>query len=258
MAIDLTDIEVIQEVKIGKFKIYMKYAQIILNGIFRGKWVLPGVLEITVDKLYERLNSENPPTLIDVRDRTNFYAAKGSYRKYGHIPDSKSIPLIQLTSNLKKLASFKEREIVTICPGGGMSLVAAEIMTKAGFEDSKSLKGGLDLWNKKGYMMTTEYNPEFPLEDKKSKSSEVKFSSERYTGKINRTVDARGLSCPGPVLNSKKAIMKLKVGQVLEILATDPGSKTDIPAWIQVTGQELLSLEENGLSNFRYIVKKLK
>ncbi|MCE7748485.1 MAG: sulfurtransferase TusA family protein [Candidatus Heimdallarchaeota archaeon] len=79
-----------------------------------------------------------------------------------------------------------------------------------------------------------------------------------YIGEVKKTVDARGLSCPGPILNSKKAIMKLKVGQVLEILTTDPGSKTDIPAWAHVTNQELVSSEEVSSEEFRFIVKRLK
>ena len=77
-------------------------------------------------------------------------------------------------------------------------------------------------------------------------------------GEIHKTVDARNLSCPKPVLMSKKALGKLDIGQVLEILATDPGSKRDIPAWAHVTGQELLSLEENNPEEFRFLVKRLK
>jgi TusA-related sulfurtransferase/rhodanese-related sulfurtransferase len=255
----LKDEEGVKEVKITKFKMYMKYAKIILNRLFRGKWILPGVNEITVDQLYDILNSEAPPILIDVRDRVDFYAeGKGSYMKYGHIPDSKSIPIMQLTSNFDELASLIDREIVTICPGGGMSLVAAELMVKAGFANAKSLKGGLDAWNKKGYIMTTEYNPEFPLEDKKSKPLEEKISVERYIGKVDQIVDARGESCPKPILMTKKTIDKMEISQVLEILTTDPASLSDIPAWAKVTGQELVSTYKNTPEEFRFIVKKIK
>jgi len=51
---------------------------------------------------------------------------------------------------------------------------------------------------------------------------------------------------------------KLKIGQVLEILTTDPGSKRDIPSWAHVTGQELISSEDNSPEEFRFLVKKLK
>ena len=105
--------------------------------------------EITVDNLFDRVNSKTPPLLIDVRSTMDFN------RDYGHIPNARSIPMMELESNLEDLNSFKDKEIVTMCPGGGMSLVAVDILTEAGFTDVKSLKGGTDIWHKKGYPTTT-------------------------------------------------------------------------------------------------------
>ena len=76
--------------------------------------------------------------------------------------------------------------------------------------------------------------------------------------KVNKTVDARGLSCPMPIVKSMQAIKKMRINQVLEILTTDPGSKRDIPIWAKATHQELLSFEELGPENFRFLVKRLK
>ena len=75
---------------------------------------------------------------------------------------------------------------------------------------------------------------------------------------VHETLDARNLSCPMPVLKSKKALNALEINQVLEILASDPGSMADIPSWARTTGQELLSAEELGSRDFRFLVKKLK
>ncbi len=72
------------------------------------------------------------------------------------------------------------------------------------------------------------------------------------------TLDARNLSCPMPVLKSKKALKGLELNQVLEIFASDPGSMADIPAWARTTGQELISAEERGPRNYRFLVRKLK
>ena len=55
-----------------------------------------------------------------------------------------------------------------------------------------------------------------------------------------------------------KAIKKIRVNQVLEILTTDPGSITDIPKWARATGQELIASEERGPKDYRFLVKKLK
>jgi len=104
--------------------------------------------EITVDDLFERVNSDRPPLLIDVRSPGEFDGG------YGHIPNARSIPVLELESHFEDLESFKEMEVVTMCPGGGMSLVAVEILEKAGFRDVKSLKGGTDLWHKNGYPTT--------------------------------------------------------------------------------------------------------
>jgi tRNA 2-thiouridine synthesizing protein A len=76
--------------------------------------------------------------------------------------------------------------------------------------------------------------------------------------KVHKTVDARGLSCPLPIAKSMQAIKKIRINQVLEILTTDPGSKKDIPIWAKATRQELISFEELGTENYRFLVKRLK
>ncbi len=56
----------------------------------------------------------------------------------------------------------------------------------------------------------------------------------------NKEVDARGLNCPLPILKAKKALADMPSGQVLKILATDPGSMRDFQAFARQTGNELL------------------
>jgi len=53
-------------------------------------------------------------------------------------------------------------------------------------------------------------------------------------------VDARGSACPGPLLEAKKGIGKVKVGEVLEILSNDPGTRNDIPVWAKKVGHEYM------------------
>ncbi len=104
--------------------------------------------EITVDELFEHVNSDQPPLLIDVRSPKEFNEG------FGHLPNARSIPVLKIESHLEDLESFKEKEIVAMCPGGGLSLVAVDILEKAGFKDVKSLKGGTDLWHQSGYPTT--------------------------------------------------------------------------------------------------------
>lgn len=61
-----------------------------------------------------------------------------------------------------------------------------------------------------------------------------------------------------PILKSRIAMKKLGINQVLEILTSDPGSLVDIPTWARATGQELISSEERGPKNYRFLVKRLK
>ena len=53
-------------------------------------------------------------------------------------------------------------------------------------------------------------------------------------------VDARGSACPGPLLEAKKGIGKVKIGEVLEILSNDTGTRNDIPVWANKVGHEYL------------------
>ncbi len=64
---------------------------------------------------------------------------------------------------------------------------------------------------------------------------------------VANTVDARGTSCPGPLLAAKKAIGEIESGEVLEILSADEGTKVDIPKWCTKQDHEFLGIvEENG------------
>lgn len=72
---------------------------------------------------------------------------------------------------------------------------------------------------------------------------------------VDELVDARDLMCPMPVLATAKAMRRLEPGQVLKVLATDKGSLSDIPAWVDDTGNELLATDtDNGVLAF-YIRK---
>ncbi|WLR52880.1 sulfurtransferase TusA family protein [Bacillus tianshenii] len=64
--------------------------------------------------------------------------------------------------------------------------------------------------------------------------------------KTNQTLDAKGLACPMPIVKTKKAMGELEEGQVLEVLATDKGSKADIKAWADRTGHQYLGTVEEG------------
>lgn len=62
----------------------------------------------------------------------------------------------------------------------------------------------------------------------------------------DKIVDTKGLSCPMPIVRTKKAMDELTTGQILEIHATDKGALADIPAWAKSSGNELVNSQEDG------------
>ncbi|PLW94013.1 MAG: sulfurtransferase TusA family protein [Marinilabiliales bacterium] len=80
-------------------------------------------------------------------------------------------------------------------------------------------------------------------------------TSELNNLSVNKTVDARGTACPGPLLEAKKAIGGLGSGEIMELLSADEGTRVDVPKWCKKQGHEYLgTLEESGY--FRIFLKK--
>jgi tRNA 2-thiouridine synthesizing protein A len=69
------------------------------------------------------------------------------------------------------------------------------------------------------------------------------------------TLDAKGLSCPLPVVKARLEMDKLGSGDVLQVLATDPGSVADFENWTKMSGHELLSSSDAG-GVYTYLIKK--
>ena len=72
---------------------------------------------------------------------------------------------------------------------------------------------------------------------------------------FDKELDARGLNCPLPILRAKKALNEMSSGQVLKIVATDPGSVKDFQAFSKQTGNELLSHAE-AQKEFTFFMKR--
>ncbi len=149
-------------VKLNRRGMLFKIARVVTSKLIRGEYHFSNVSEISSEELREHMASNTPPLLIDVRDASEYSSG------FGHLPGAVHIPLMELVVKFPSAAAFKaaikdlearfgelepymQGEVVTICPGGGFSLVAAEIMAEAGFQNVRSLSGGADGWFKKGY-----------------------------------------------------------------------------------------------------------
>ena len=74
------------------------------------------------------------------------------------------------------------------------------------------------------------------------------------TLEIAAQVDARGLSCPMPIVRTAQAVKPLHPGALVEVLATDPGSQKDFVAWCRSTGHELVEQSVDG-AVFRFVIR---
>jgi len=95
--------------------------------------------------------------------------------------------------------------------------------------------------------MTVESDPAFPTPpgDAGGASTEPAAAGAPATQPPAAEVDARGLNCPLPILKAKKALSTLASGQVLKVLATDPGSVRDFNAFARQTGNALVQIDES-------------
>lgn len=71
----------------------------------------------------------------------------------------------------------------------------------------------------------------------------------------HKELDARGLNCPLPILKAKKALAEMSSGEILRVLATDPGSVRDFQAFARQTGNTLIDHSENG-DEFTFFMKR--
>ncbi len=71
------------------------------------------------------------------------------------------------------------------------------------------------------------------------------------------TLDCIGMYCPVPVFKTRQEINKLKVGEILEVVADDPAAEHDIKYWAKITGQEIVDFQKQG-ERMRFLIRKAK
>jgi glyoxylase-like metal-dependent hydrolase (beta-lactamase superfamily II)/rhodanese-related sulfurtransferase len=110
------------------------------------------VESISVEDLNRQLTSENPPVLLDVREKKELIS------ELGHLPKIKHIPIGSLTSHLDELEPDKDKKIVTVCRIGARAHTAAQILKQVGFENVLVLEGGMLRWNEAKLPVDKEWN----------------------------------------------------------------------------------------------------
>lgn len=181
---------------------------------------------------WQEIGALSPDTqLIDVRTPDEY--------ALGTIEGAINMPLDELRCNLDRLDA--NRPIVVFCQIGLRGYLAQQILKAHGMGHARNLIGGYKHYRVNTAVLTPRPQPvvtsSTPVEPPSHSPEEAAPMLE---------VDACGLACPGPILQLKKAMDTLSVGQRLRISATDAGFRRDARAWVQSTGNHFISEQQEG------------
>ena len=178
--------------------------------------ILKGLLK---PAYFEDLNSSY---LIDVRPEISY--------KTNTIPNAINIPINEIRNRIDEIP--KDKKVILFCNTGYTSYCASRILIQKGFNNVYSFMGGLEF-----YKELTKQN-KIPVLNKAKLTQEIQYSNSNII-----KIDASGMQCPGPIMKVSKAIENAQDGEIFEVLSTDKGFKSDISAWCENTGNNLIDLK---------------
>ncbi|MDE4543237.1 CoA-disulfide reductase [Thermoanaerobacterium sp. R66] len=160
----------------------------------------------------------------------------------GNIRGSINIPVDELRDNLHKIP--KDKDIYVYCQVGLRGYIACRILMQNGFKSVKNLSGGYKIYE----TATSDFSDITVRYDDEQTECGMCVTDKKKSDDIAATleIDACGLQCPGPIMQTFNAIKNLKDGDILKIKASDPGFENDIKTWCQRTGNALLNLYHEG------------
>jgi len=243
---DLEELELAYAPQYGSAKDPLNMAGFVAANVLRGD-----VRNIHADALLGQ-------TIIDVRSPGEFAA--------GAVTGARLIPLPELRARHGELP--KDQPITVYCQVGMRGYVAARLLGALGFENVRNLSGGYRTWRMHHPDRTARPEPA-PLNSGSPGKSDAptgqpaaavagggccasapQAATAVNTDKpasvhlqVDQTLDVRGQCCPGPIVAVAETLNRLEAGRVLEVLSTDSGFLSDIPAWCRSTGNELLAAE---------------
>jgi NADPH-dependent 2,4-dienoyl-CoA reductase/sulfur reductase-like enzyme/peroxiredoxin family protein/rhodanese-related sulfurtransferase/TusA-related sulfurtransferase len=167
----------------------------------------------------------------------------------GNIDGALHIDVDDLRNHLNKIP--KDKKVMIYCGVGLRGYVAARILRQSGYDNIYNLSGGLKVYKQ---AMAEQSNPIFFNNEAKIESAlEPNIPIKVKTIEV----DACGLQCPGPILKLKDNIDIMSEGDQMEVVATDPGFFGDVESWCKVTGNKLIS-RENNAGEIRAVIEKAK
>lgn len=172
--------------------------------------------------------------LIDVRPEISF--------KLNTIPGAVNIPISEIRQRVDEIPT--DKKVVLFCNTGYTSYCASRILIQKGFNNVYSFMGGLEF-----YKELTKI-PESQKFEKAAAGGNFKIEQSNIT-KIN----ASGMQCPGPIMKVSNILESADNGDMFEVLSTDKGFKSDIAAWCESTGNNLIDMKIEGKNIYATIQK---
>lgn len=189
----------------------------------------------------ELLEKKEQVVLVDTRTAEEF--------SFGTIPGALNIPLDEMRERLAEIPA--DKPVVLFCAVGLRGYLAQRILMGRGYRNVRNLMGGYKTFSTAVAPLPAPTALSSATVSSSFDVVSAEASSVSDTEKKVLKVNACGLQCPGPIIQVKKAIDSIEIGERVEIVATDAGFARDASAWCETTGNKLI---ENREEKGRYTV----
>ncbi len=187
---------------------------------------------------WDAVEKEKDAILLDVREAGELLAFS--------LPGAVHIPLGELRSRVGELD--KNKNVIVVCAVGVRANNAVRILRQNGFEKAMIYPGGTRFYQSTHYKEESGRMDTSPVSDSGyTEAAEAPLASMR--------LNCSGMQCPGPIMKVFETIKNMKDGDVMEVLASDPGFPRDIAAWCRRTGNTLLKTEKRG-SDYTAVIRR--
>jgi NADPH-dependent 2,4-dienoyl-CoA reductase/sulfur reductase-like enzyme/peroxiredoxin family protein/TusA-related sulfurtransferase/rhodanese-related sulfurtransferase len=235
---DLAEQELCYAPPYGSAKDPINYAGFVASNVMSGDMPICHAADI--------VSLRSDQYLLDVRTPAEVQA--------GTIPGAGNIPLDELRGRLGELPAGKE--VLVFCAVGLRGYLACRILQQHGIA-CRNLSGGYLTYKDVIGIDKLEDQPQSQMRNDTGKKGPMEATMQTESGGAGsvKTIDARSLQCPGPIMRLKNELEGLQEGQAVTILAADPGFPADVRGWCRATGNMLVeSSRDNGV--FRAVVRK--
>jgi NADPH-dependent 2,4-dienoyl-CoA reductase/sulfur reductase-like enzyme/peroxiredoxin family protein/rhodanese-related sulfurtransferase/TusA-related sulfurtransferase len=218
---DLEEMELSYAPPFGSAKDPINYAGFVAANLLRN--------EVQISHAADAVNPGPKQILLDVRTAAEV--------QQGTIPGSKHIPLDELRNRLAELP--RDKEVLAFCQVGLRGYLACRILSQHGIA-CRNLSGGYKTYCHAVGRTSGGAAAKREVKEDSGQSGPEQPPATGGLAQIVKEIDARGLQCPGPIMQLKQAMDQIQPGQAVRISVSDPGFAVDLDGWCHTTGNRVL------------------